>query len=77
MRNSWMRYAAMGLVLAGTFVVGRAALTADGQQDAATVRTELSKAPNGSMRISKNWTLEQVLAMNHESILTLWNRTST
>ena len=72
MRKSWRQFAMLGIVFAATFAVGRSAITADGQQDAATVRKELSNVRDASMRISRNWTLEQVLAMNHESILALW-----
>src|SRR5262245_30343820 len=66
-----MRKALSGLAILGTLAMGGAALLAEGQ-DAAWARSELAKVTNHSMPISKHWTLEQVLAMNHDTIMALW-----
>lgn len=66
-----MRKALLGVAVLGTLVVGGAALLAEGK-DAAWARSELAKVTSHSMPISKQWTLEQVLAMNHDTIMALW-----
>lgn len=60
------------LAVAAVAVVSQSAITAQGQKDAAAVRKELAAVPNGSMPMSKNWTLEQILSLNRDSLLTLW-----
>lgn len=62
---------ALWVAFFGTIVVAGASVIAGGQ-DAAAVRGQLAKVSDHSMPISKHWTLEQVMAMNHDSIMTLW-----
>jgi len=64
MRTTFGAIAILGVMLSGAALAG--------VQDAAAARQELSKVTNHSMPISKRWTLEQVLAMNHNSIMALW-----
>lgn len=65
MRKTFVGIAMTAVVLgAGAFLVAA--------QDATTARQELAKVKNHSMPISKHWTLEQVLAMDHNSIMALW-----
>lgn len=71
MRIQAMRSAMFGLMLVAAFTLQPTAIAADGQ-DAAAVRKDLATIPDGSMPVSKDWTLEQILAMNRDSILALW-----
>jgi hypothetical protein len=66
-----MRKALSGVAVLGSLALGGAVLLAQAK-DAAWAKSELAKTTNHSMPIGKTYTMEQVLAMNHDTIMALW-----